>query len=481
MSGIFGVVAKEDCREDLFYGTDYHSHLGTQFAGLAVFKDELVRKIHDIRGSQFKAKFYEDYKKMRGNKGIGVISAQDEQPICIHSKFGPFAIVTNGFIDNAKELADELYKEGQSFSEVSDGHVNLTELVAKLIIRGKNLLDGIEEMFSRIQGSCSLFILNRDGVYAARDRYGYSPLIIGQRGDDWAVTTETSAFYNLGFKIKKNISPGEIVFLDESGMKSKCNGGRTNQICSFLWIYTGFPASSYDGLNVEEARERCGVCLAKGDSIKADMVSGIPDSGTAHAIGYSMGSGLPFRRPLVKYTPGFDRSYTPASQERRDLIARMKLIPIPEIIKDKRIVFCDDSIVRGTQLKNYTITKLLECGAKEIHLRIACPPLMFPCKFNFSTRTLSELAARRAIRAIEGKDIESVKPYLDEKSPKYKKMVDWITKDLGVTTLKYQTLADMIGAIGLAKDKLCVYCWIGEQPRDALPANRRSVPKGGHS
>ena len=464
MSGIFGVVSKKDCLEDLFYGTDYHSHLGTQFGGIAVYGDDLVRKIHDIRGSQFKTKFYEDYKKMKGNKGIGVISAIDEQPIYVNSKFGPFAIATNGFIDNARDLTKELYKEGQSFSEVTDGRVNLTELVAKLIIRGKTLLSGIEDMFSRIEGSCSLLLLNKEGIYAVRDRYGYTPLVAGQRGKDWAVTTETTAFRNLGFKIVKYIQPGEIIFLNESGLKFKRKGGNINQICAFLWIYTGFPGSSYEGITVEVVRERCGRFLARDDKVKIDIVSGIPDSGTTHAIGYAMQSGIPFRRPLVKYTPGFDRSYTPPSQETRDLIARMKLIPILEIIKGQRIVICDDSIVRGTQFKNYTIQKLKECQVKEIHLRIACPPLMFPCKFNYSTRSIHELAARRAIKAIEGEDIKDVHAYLNEESPQYKKMVEWITKDLGVTSLKYQKLKDMVSAIGLPKEKLCLYCWTGRHP-----------------
>jgi amidophosphoribosyltransferase len=382
----------------------------------------------------------------------------------MHSNFGPFAIVTNGFIDNADKLAKDLYQEGRSFSEVSDGKVNPTELVAKLILYGKDIVKGIEYMFSKIKGSCSLLLLTKDGIYAARDRYGYSPLTIGQRDNSWAVTTESAAFYNLGFKTRKYIEPGEIVFLDENGLKSKKKGAETNQICSFLWIYTGFPASSYEGMNVEIAREKCGRCLAKNDKIKADMASGIPDSGTAHAIGYAMEAKIPFRRPLVKYTPGFDRSYTPVSQETRDLIARMKLIPIPEIIKEKGIVFCDDSIVRGTQLKNYTIQKLKDCKAKEIHLRIACPPLMFPCKFNYSTRTLNELAARRAIRDIEGRETKDIKAYLDEASPKYKKMVDWICKDLGATTLRYQKLTDMIEAIGLPKKELCIYCWTGIEP-----------------
>jgi len=464
MSGIFGVVAQKSCHEDLFYGTDYHSHLGTQFAGLAVWSTELVRKIHDIRGSQFKAKFYADYQNMKGNKGIGVISANEEQPICVHSKFGSFAVVINGFIDNADKLAAELYKEGESFSEVTDGKVNQTELTAKLILNGQDIVSGIEYMFSKIQGSCSLLLLAKEGIYAARDRCGYSPLIIGQRGQDWAVTTETSAFHNLGFKITKEIQPGEIILFTESGPQAKIKPKGCNQICAFLWIYTGFPASQYEGLNVEIARERSGSLLAQDDNIKADMASGIPDSGTAHAVGYAMKSQIPFRRPLVKYTPGFDRSYTPPSQEQRDLIAKMKLIPIPEIIKGKSIVFCDDSIVRGTQLKNYTIQKLLDSGAREIHLRIACPPLMFPCKFNYSTRSSHELAARRAIRALEGKDIEDVNEYLDENSPKYKKMVEWIKKDLGATTLKYQKLEDMVKAIGLPKEKLCIYCWMGREP-----------------
>jgi len=463
MSGIFGVAGKGDCQNDLFYGTDYHSHLGTQFAGLAAWGKELIRKIHDIRGSQFKAKFYEDYRSMQGNRGIGVISASDEQPIVINSRFGKFAIVVNGFIDNAKVLAEELYRDGESFSEVTDGKVNNAELVAKLIIQGKDLVAGIEKMFARIKGSCSLLLLAEDGIYAARDRAGYSPLVLGEKPGAWAVTTETAAFYNLGYKIAKYIAPGEIIHLTEDGPKSRVKGGKANQICSFLWVYTGFPASCYDGINVEVARERCGRCLAKGDKVNADMVCGIPDSGTAHAIGYAMESGVSFRRSLVKYTPGFDRSYTPPSQERRDLIARMKLIPIPEIIKGKSIVFCDDSIVRGTQLKNYTIQKLRDCGAKEIHLRIACPPLMYPCKFSYSTRTLQELAARRAIQKIEGKEVKDIKPYLDENSPKYKKMVEIIAKELGATTLKYQTLKDMIAAIGLAKKGLCVYCWTGEE------------------
>ena len=466
MSGIFGVVARKDCADDLFYGTDYHSHLGTQFAGLAIYGKELIRKIHDIKGSQFKAKFHEDYLKMPGNKGIGVISARDEQPIVMNSKLGPFAIVTNGYIDNAEKLARDLFKRGRSFTEVAEGRINFTELCAKMIISGKNIVGGVENIFSKIQGSCSLLLLNKDGIYACRDRLGLTPLVVGKKGNAWAVSTESSAFLNLGYELVRYLEPGEIVLLSRAGLKIKRKGAKTNQICSFLWVYTGFPASSYEGINVESSRERCGAFLAKDDNIQADIVAGIPDSGTAHAIGYSMQSGVPLRRPLVKYTPGFDRSYTPATQERRDLVARMKLIPIPQIIKGKRIVFCDDSIVRGTQLKNYTIQKLKKHGIKEIHLRIACPPLMFPCKFNYSTRSINELAARRAIKAIEGKEPKSLAEYLDEKSAKHKQMVAWINKDVGATTLKFQKLDDMIAAIGLAKEKLCLYCWTGKAPKN---------------
>jgi len=464
MSGIVGVVSKKDCRTDLFYATDYHSHLGTQFAGLAIWGKELVRKIHDIRGTQFKAKFFDEYQKISGTHGIGVISAKDEQPIYVKSKFGPFAIVTNGFIDNTRELVDMLYKQGQSFGEVADGSVNLSELAAKLIIRGRDIPDGIKKMFGLIEGSCSLLVLTAEGIYAARDRYGYFPLVLGKRGGDYAVTTETAAFHNLGYKVAKYLKPGEIDLISKSGVVVKDKGDGVNQTCSFLWIYTGFPASSYEGINTEIVRENSGRALASRDTVSADVVSGIPDSGTAHALGYAMESGIPYRRVLIKYTPGYGRSYTPPSQAERDLVAKMKLIPVEEIIRGKRVVICDDSIVRGTQFKNFTIGKLKECGAKEIHLRIACPPLMFPCRFNFSTRSIQELAARRAIRALEGKDIKDVREYIDENSPKHKKMVEWIRKDLGVTSLQYQKMDDMVAAIGLPKDKLCLYCWTGRQP-----------------
>ena len=463
MSGLFGVVSKGDCAEILLFGTDYHSHLGTEFGGVAILGTDFDRQIHNISQSQFKSKFYEDCLRMKGNKGIGVISASEEQPIYLNSKFGPFCIISDGFIDNADELTSKLLSNGISFSEVGGGTVNMTELVAKLITTGDDLVDGIERMFGMIDGSCSILVLGRDGVYAARDRYGYSPLIVGRSEDAWAVASETSAFLNTGFETEKYLEPGEIVLLTEKGLTQRREGAGINQICSFLWIYTGFPTSSYEGINVETVRERCGQCLARRDTdIEADVVAGIPDSGIAHAIGYAMESGISYRRPLVKYTPGYGRSYTPPSQETRDHIAKMKLVPNRDIIDGNRIVICEDSIVRGTQLKNFTVRKLWEGGAKEIHVRPACPPLMFPCRFNLSTRDINELAARRAIRDLEGRDIEDVSEYIDHSSGKYRSMIDWIAKDLEVTTLRYQTLEDMIGAIGLPKNRLCHYCWTGE-------------------
>ncbi|MBN1756530.1 amidophosphoribosyltransferase [bacterium] len=468
MSGVFGVISNRDCARTLFYGVDYHSHLGTEYGGIAVLNDTFYRQIHRINQGQFKSKFCDDYQAMKGNRGIGVISDQEVQPIFLNSKFGPFCLVTVGFLENIRELSDELMRHGFSFSEIGDGLVNTTELIAKLINLGDSLVDGIEQMFEKIKGSCSLLLLNNEGIYAARDRLGYTPLAVGKGEEGWAIASETAAFPNLDFNLVKHLEPGEIVLLHEGGMDMLRPGRKDNQICSFFWIYTGFPGSNYEGNNVEVVRERCGRALARRDrDIQADLVSGVPDSGLAHALGYAMESGIPFRQPLVKYTPGYGRSYTPPAQETRDLIARMKLIPIGEIIKDNRIVILDDSIVRGTQLKNYTISKLWDCGAKEIHVRPACPPLMFPCRFNRSIRSIHELAARKAIKAIEGHDLEDVSEYIDAGSAKYQKMVDWIAKDLNVTTLRYQTLEDMVEAIGLPEEKLCLYCWNGKCPGKA--------------
>lgn len=462
MSGIFGIVSKKNCADILLYGIDYHSHMGTEYGGMAVLGKQFYHSIHDISKSQFKSKFFDDYKGMKGPLGIGAISDRDPQPLIIGSKFGNFAIVTAGLIENVNELASELLREGETFGEMSSGGINSVELLAKLITRGRTLLEGIEEVYERIRGSASILILKKEGIYASRDRLGRTPLVIGEREGEYAIATETCSFLNLGFRIKKYLTPGEIVFIGRKGTEEKTIGKKANQICAFLWIYTGYPASSYEGISVELVRERCGRSLAKSDDVKADLVAGVPDSGVGHAIGYAMESGFPYRRPLVKYTPGYGRSYTPPSQEIRDLVATMKLIPIKDVIHGNRIILCEDSIVRGTQLKNYTIKKLWECGAKEVHIRPACPPLMFPCRFALSTRSIAELAARKAIRALEGEDTEDVREYIDYRSKKYKKMVEWIQKELGATTLRYQKIDDMVKAIGLPREKLCLYCWIGD-------------------
>ncbi len=475
MSGLFGVVSKTDCIDTLLFGTDYHSHLGTEYGGLAVLGETFVRRIHNISQSQFKSKFYEDLSSLKGNKGIGVISALEEQPIFLKSKVGSFCIATNGRIENTQQLAEDLMRQGNSFSEMKGDGVNASELIARIVAQGETLLDGIEQVFEKIKGSCTMLILSEDGIYAARDRYGYSPLVIGRRGSGWAVTTETTAFPNNGFEVVKVLGPGEIVLLSEQGLQTVRPAGECTQICSFLWIYTGFPASDYEGVNTEIVRERSGAKLARRDQgLEIDQVCGVPDSGTTHAIGYAMESGKPFRRPLVKYTPGYGRSYTPPSQASRDLVATMKLVSVQKVAEAQRIVVCDDSIVRGTQLKNFTIDKLKKAGAKEIHVRIACPPLMFPCRFNLSTRTTQELAARRAIRALEGQDVEDVSAYLDPSHPKYQAMVNWIANDLSVSSLKYQTAEDMVSAIGVPREKLCLYCWTGQCPTpDRTPTSSR--------
>jgi amidophosphoribosyltransferase len=462
MSGIFGIVSKKNCATELLYGTDYHSHMGTEFGGLAVLGTRFYRSIHDISKSQFKSKFFDDYREMEGNLGIGVISDRDAQPLIVSSKLGTFAIVSAGLVENVNELACELLEEGETFGEMSSGGINSVELIAKLINRGLTLVAGIEGLYDRIKGSASILVMKEDGIYAARDRLGRMPLVVGEKDGDYAVATETCSFLNLGYRITRYLEPGEIVRISRSGIEETLPGRKANQICAFLWIYTGYPASSYEGINVELVRERCGRSLARNDDVKADLVAGVPDSGVGHAIGYAQESGLPYRRPLVKYTPGYGRSYTPPAQEIRDLVATMKLIPVKDVIAGNRIILCEDSIVRGTQLKNFTAKKLWESGAKEVHVRPACPPLMFPCRFALSTRSIDELAARKAIRALEGEDIEDVSEYLDDRSAKYRAMVDWITRELDVTTLRYQRIDDMIAAIGLPRERLCLHCWTGD-------------------
>uniref|UniRef100_A0A7C4XE16 Amidophosphoribosyltransferase n=1 Tax=candidate division WOR-3 bacterium TaxID=2052148 RepID=A0A7C4XE16_UNCW3 len=464
MSGIVGLVAKKDCKENLFYATDYHSHLGTEYGGIAIYNGKRIhKKIHSISKAQFKSRFYEDidFLNMSGNYGIGVISDRDTQPLIIRLKFGEYGICGTGFIENQNELAKRLINEGSAFSEISDSAVNQIELIAKLINKGKDLIDGIEYMFGQIQGSMSLLLLGREGVYAIRDKYGRTPLVLAEKNGDRIVVSETCAFKNLGFKIKKFLGPGEIILLNESGVKEIKKPGKVLQLCTFLFVYTGFPASEYEGRNVEEFREDSGRIIARRDKIKVDMVAGIADSGTAYAHGYSYESGIPVRIPLLKYTPGWARSYVPPSQDIRNLIALMKQITVESMIKGRRIVITEDSIVRGTQLKNYLLVKLWNAGAKELHVRPACPALMFPCKFLFSTRSLDELFARRILKQILGRQPKDIKPYLDPDSRQYKKMLAGMEKDLNITSLRYQRLEDMISATGLPRENLCTYCWTG--------------------
>ena len=463
MGGLFGVFSNDDCIDDLFFGTDYHSHLGTVRGGLAVKNSGgFQRFIKNITTSQFRSKFEKDIKLMHGNKGIGVISDYDDQPLIINSHLGVFAISTVGKINNLEILAEEALKSGSHFSEMHGSEINPTELVATIISQGQTFEEGIKKVQNMIDGSCTMLILTEKGIYAARDKLGRTPLILGEKPGVYAVTMETSAFPNLGFRTSKNIGPGEVVFINENGFEQKIPPNNRLQICSFLWVYYGYPASDYEGINVEIVRYRCGSYLAKNDNVEIDLVAGIPDSGTAHGLGYANEAKVPFSRPYVKYTPTWPRSFMPQDQSIRDLVAIMKLIPIKELIKNKRLLFCEDSIVRGTQLRK-TIQRLFDSGAKEIHMRPACPPLVFGCKFlNFSrSRSELDLAGRWAIKELIGRDIGDPSEYTDPESDNYKAMVDVIRKRLGLTTLKYQKLEDLVKAIGLPKEKLCTYCWDG--------------------
>ncbi|KKN09258.1 hypothetical protein LCGC14_1048440 [marine sediment metagenome] len=463
MGGLFGVFSNSDCLEDLFYGTDYHSHLGTRRGGLAVRNSAgFQRFIKDITTTQFRSKFEKDVKKMHGNKGIGVISDYDDQPLIINSHLGVFAITTVGIINNLEDLSKKALKNGSHFSEMHRGEINPTEMVATIITQGASFEDGIQKVQDMIDGSCSMLILTDEGIIAARDKLGRTPLIIGEKLGSYAVTMETCAFPNLGYKIIKCLGPGEVIFISKNGLEQKIASGKRMQICSFLWVYYGYPASNYEGINVEVVRYKCGSYLAKNDDVDIDLVAGIPDSGTAHGLGYASEAKIPFSRPFVKYTPTWPRSFMPQEQSTRDRVAKMKLIPIKELIKGKRLLFCEDSIVRGTQLRK-TIQRLYEYGAKEIHMRPACPPLVYGCKFlNFSrSRSELDLAGRWAIKELIGRDIGNPTEYIDPESDNYKAMVDVICKKLLLTTLKYQTLQDLIKAIGLPKEKLCTYCWDG--------------------
>jgi len=464
MGGFFGVVSKTDCVEDLFYGTDYHSHLGTMRGGMAVRNGEdITRFIHDITNSQFRSKFESDLPNLKGTRGIGVISDYEDQPLIISSHLGTYAIVTVGVVKNAEALARKAFsKRTTHFSEMSGGEINPTEIVATLINEGATFEDGIASAQAQIEGSCSILLLTGKGIYAARDRMGRTPVVVGRRENACAATFETCAFPNLGFEAVRDLGPGEIALLDEDGIRQVREPGDRMRICAFLWVYYGYPASDYEGINVEATRNRCGAALARKDDVPVDIVAGIPDSGTAHAIGYANERGLPFRRPFVKYTPTWPRSFMPQNQGVRELVARMKLIPVKELIRDRRLLFCEDSIVRGTQLQD-TIQRLYDAGAKEVHMRPACPPLVYGCKYlNFSrSRSELDLAARKAIKELEGEEEKDLSEYACPGSGKYCAMIERIRWRLRLTTLKYQDLDDLVAAIGLPKEKLCTYCWDG--------------------
>ena len=464
MGGIYGVVSNKDCVEDLFYGTDYHSHLGTRRGGLAMLGGSgFSRFIHNIENAQFRSKFEDDIPQLAGNMGIGCISDTEDQPLIIGSQLGTFAIVTVGRINNIQELVNEAFgKHEAHFSEMSDGEINPTELIATLINRSRSFEEGIRQAQKAIDGSCSLLLLTKKGVYAARDRLGRTPLVIGEKENTYCVSLESCALPNLGYRFKCELGPGEIILLTPDGIEQKTPPGETLRICGFLWVYYGYPASIYEGMNVEVMRYRSGGTLARNDDVEVDMIAGIPDSGTAHAIGYANEAHIPYCRPFVKYTPTWPRSFMPQDQTVRDLVARMKLIPIHELIENKRLLFCEDSIVRGTQLKE-TIQLLYDNGAKEVHMRPACPPLIYACRFlNFSrSRSELDLAGRRAISELEGHDGEFSEEYAHAGSERYQAMVNQVRTRLNLTTLKYQKISDMLGAIGLPKEKVCTYCWDG--------------------
>jgi len=464
MGGLFGVISAKDCVNDLFFGTDYHSHLGTKRGGLAVKNDDgFIRFIHNIENTQFRSKFETDLDKLYGNMGIGVISDYDEQPLLIRSHLGNYAIVTVGLIQNADELVKNAFKQKKiHFSDMSGGAINPTELVSTLINQESTFAEGIQNAQAAIEGSCSLLILTEEGIYAARDKLGRTPVVLGEKKGSFAATLETCAFPNLEYKVNKYLGPGEIVFLTEEGIEQIKPPEEKLQICGFLWVYYGYPASSYEGINVESVRNRCGAKLAQRDTIKVDFVAGIPDSGIGHGLGYASESGVPFKRPFVKYTPTWPRSFMPPDQSVRDLVAKMKLIPIREFIEGKRLLFCEDSIVRGTQLKD-TIQRLYEAGATEVHMRPACPPLVYACKFLNFSRSKSELdlAARKAISELEGSHIKDLSEYASEDTEMYRAMVERIRLRLNLTTLSYQKLGDLVEAIGLPKERVCTYCWDG--------------------
>ena len=465
MSGFFGVASKESCLFDLYFGTDYHSHLGTRRAGLATYGDKGFRKsIHNIENSPFRTKFEHDLDGLEGRMGIGCISDFEAQPILIRSIHGTYAITTTSKINNAQEIIDNILKNRAHFFEMSNGEINSTELVAALINQKDNLIEGIQYALDTIEGSLSLMILTKKGIYAARDKRGRTPVILGKKEDSRCATFESFAFLNLGYELDRELGPGEIVFFDENQCKTLVQPGKDMKICTFLWVYYGYPSATYEGVNVEEMRYNCGKLLARRDKgIDVDVIAGVPDSGTAHAVGYANEIGIPFSRPFIKYTPTWPRSFMPTIQTKRNLIAKMKLIPVHELIEGKKLLLIDDSIVRGTQLRE-TTEFLYESGAKEVHIRPACPPLLFGCKYlNFSrSSSETELIARRVINELEGEENvtkELLQEYADPDSEKYQKMIDKICEKLNFTSLRYHRLDDMLDSVGMEHCKMCTYCW----------------------
>ena len=470
MGGFFGVASKQDCVLELFYGVDYHSHLGTRRGGMAVYgKDGFNRAIHNIENSPFRTKFERDVEELKGNLGIGCISDYEPQPLLLQSHLGSFAITTIGKINNQDEILEKAYKDGRShFLEMSGGQINATELIGSLICRKSSIVEGIRYAQEMVDGSLSLLIMTKDGIYAARDRYGRTPVVIGKKEDAYCVSFENFAYLNLGYNHDRELGPGEIAYITPEGVETLVQPGEKMRICSFLWVYYGYPTSSYEGVNVEEMRYRCGSMLAKrdGDSVHPDIVAGVPDSGVAHAIGYANESGIPYARPFIKYTPTWPRSFMPTNQSQRDLIARMKLIPVQALIEDKRMLLIDDSIVRGTQLRE-TTEFLYRSGAKEVHVRPACPPLVYGCKYlNFSrSKSDMELITRRVIREQEGDNCpeEVLEEYTNPDSCRYAKMIEEIRKIQNFTTLRFHRLDDLLASIGIEPCKVCTYCFSGKE------------------
>ncbi|MEI8224606.1 MAG: amidophosphoribosyltransferase [Bacteroidota bacterium] len=464
MSGFFGSISKEDCVSDVFYGTDYHSHLGTKRAGLVFYSENegFQRAIHSLEDGSFRNKFERDIAGFKGKIGLGVISDTEAQPIQVTSYLGKFAVATVSKIVNSEELEARFMQMRHTFAETSQGSVNPTELVAKLIAEGTDFLSGIENVYNLVKGSCSILILTENSIIAARDRLGRTPIVIGKKENGYAVSFETCAFPNLNFETEKFLGPGEVVSITAAGYKQMRKPNDKMQVCSFLWVYYGYPPSFYEGINVDECRYKCGAALAKNDTVEADFVSGIPDSGVGHAMGYSNETKIPHKRPYSKYTPTWPRSFMPQNQNMRNLVAKMKLIPNKAVINNKRGIFLDDSIVRGTQLQD-NVRDLHEAGIREIHMRIACPPLTYPCEFlNFSrSRSNLDLATHKAIEQLNGDVKTELKEYSDADHPKYQAMVEQIRKNLNLTTLKFQRLDDLVEAIGLPKEKLCTHCWDG--------------------